>query len=72
MDTSSSSAPDSCIVCGKDTTGSRGYMHVVVGERTVSLCCPQCYKVFQENPERYRARQSAQDIEREIGWDDKW
>ena len=62
---------DSCVVCGKSTSGARGYMQLRVGERLIHLCCPMCVKLYQERVALAKAdtRNSA---ERELGWTEKW
>ena len=38
----------------------------------VHLCCPQCYKVYQENPDRYGIGENIRDLEREVGQNPDW
>ena len=54
MNTDSISAAGLCVVCGKDTTGGRGFMNLHVDGRELPICCPMCYKVYDEDPERYQ------------------
>jgi ribosome-binding protein aMBF1 (putative translation factor) len=64
--TNPDSFEDTCIVCGKDTSGDRGFMHLNIDGQLIELCCPQCYKVYQEEPARYLSRQTARRIERQL------
>lgn len=61
-----------CVVCGKDTAGGRGFMALHLAGRLIALCCPQCQKVYQENPShhtlRQQTRESISDIEHKLGW----
>ncbi len=61
-----------CVVCGKDTTGNRGYMVLHLDGHSIPLCCPQCKKVYEENPALYVRRQDTRetirDIEDKLGW----
>lgn len=68
----STRSPDTCAVCGKDTTGGRGFMTLHVEGRPVPLCCPMCYKVYQEDPARYVARQRIRDLTRDFDRDSGW
>ena len=56
-----------CVVCGKDTTHGRGFMTLHVEGRPVPLCCPMCYKVYQEDPARDVAGQRVRDALRAFG-----
>lgn len=63
---------DTCVVCGKDTMGGRGFMTLHVEGRPVPLCCPMCYKVYQEDPARYVAGQKIRDVMRDAGAEARW
>jgi ribosomal protein L24E len=63
---------DTCVVCGKDTTGGRGFMTLHVEGRPVPICCPMCYKVYQEDPARYARSQHVREISRGLGFSDSW
>ena len=55
-----------CVVCGKDTSGGRGFMTLHLEGRLIPLCCPMCQKVYQENPALYARRQQTSDVIRKI------
>lgn len=61
-----SSNEDACVVCGKDTSGGRGFMTLNLEGRHLALCCPMCQKVYQENPARYSQWLKNQEIIRDI------
>lgn len=56
------SSDETCAVCGKDTSGGRGFMTLHLEGRHLALCCPQCQKVYQENPALYIRRQRTRDV----------
>ena len=62
------SAPseDICAICGKDTSGGRGFMTLHVAGQPVVLCCPQCKKVYDENPDKVIRKLKTGDAIREI------
>ena len=45
-----------CVVCGKDTTGGRGFMTLHLEGHLIAPCCPQCQKVYEETPELFAQR----------------
>ncbi|MBI4625855.1 MAG: hypothetical protein HY736_21865 [Verrucomicrobia bacterium] len=47
-------------------------MTLHVEGQPVPLCCPMCYKVYQENPARYTSSRHAREISRELGFPDSW
>jgi ribosomal protein L24E len=59
---------DTCVVCGKDTASGRGFMTLHVAGRAVPLCCPMCYKLYQEDPTRYVSNQHAREVARNLGF----
>jgi hypothetical protein len=61
-----------CVVCGKDTSGGRGFMTLHVGGRPVPICCPMCYKVYEADPARYVTGQRVRDVERSLGGEPLW
>lgn len=68
MNENDSSGSDAlCVVCGKDTSGGRGFMNLHVEGRPVPICCPMCYKVYEANPERYVTGQKIRAVERDLG-----
>lgn len=60
-----------CAVCGKDTSGGRGFMTLYVEGRALVLCCPLCKKAYEENPDKFArgmaTRAAIRDIERGLG-----
>lgn len=67
MNENESSGTDAlCVVCGKDTTGGRGFMTLHVEGRPVPICCPMCYKVYETDPRRFVAGQKLRVIERDF------
>lgn len=60
-----------CVVCGKDTSGGRGFMTLHLPGRLIALCCPLCRKVYEETPARYaqyqQTQQAIRDIEHKLG-----
>ncbi len=66
-----SRADELCVVCGKDTSGGRGFTMLHLEGRHLALCCPMCQKVYQENPARFARRQQTGEairaIERALG-----
>lgn len=60
-----------CVVCGKDTSGGRGFMTLHLEGRQIPLCCPMCQKVYGEKPafynQRQQTREAIHDIERTLG-----
>ena len=44
---------ETCVVCGKATTGSRGYAHILHDGLQHALCCPLCFDTFQKRPDYY-------------------
>lgn len=63
---------DTCVVCGKDTTSGRGFMTLHVAGRAVPLCCPMCYKLYQERPDQYVSSQHAREVARNLGFPESW
>ena len=55
-----------CVVCGKDTSGGRGFMMLHLEGRHLALCCPMCQKVYQEHPARFARRLKTGDAIRGI------
>ena len=72
MSTDATRSPDACAVCGKDTSGERGFMRLYVEGRPVQLCCPLCLKTYQENPGHYQIAQQGRDAEQAYHGDTKW
>lgn len=69
-ETSSSSDPDTCAVCGKSTANGKGYIRLFVKGRPVELCCPMCLKVHQESEAKRAEEERTGD--KFLGWDEKW
>jgi hypothetical protein len=61
-----------CVVCGKDTTGGRGFMNLHVEGREIPICCPMCYKVYEADPARYVAAQKLREVARSLGDGSTW
>lgn len=57
---------DICAICGKDTSGGRGFMTLRVADLPVVLCCPMCKKVYEENPDKVLRRLKTGDAIREV------
>jgi hypothetical protein len=47
---------ESCIVCGKNVTGSGGFARVNHKGTMVNLCCPHCLDTVQQDPAPHTAR----------------
>lgn len=62
-----------CAICGKDTSGGRGFMTLYLNGRALVLCCPLCKKAHEENPGKFaQARKTGdaiREIERGLGMD---
>jgi ribosomal protein L24E len=71
-DSDSTRSADTCVVCGKDTTGGRGFMTLHVEGRPLPLCCPMCYKIYQEDPARYVTGQKVREVMRGFGSELRW
>lgn len=73
MNATPANAPDSetCAVCGKVTSSGRGFMQLVVEGRPIELCCPMCFKVYQERVARAE-EEKRNGGEKNLGWDEKW
>ena len=71
MSTIATWSADACAVCGKDTTGERGFMRLYVEGRPVQLCCPLCLKTYQENPGRHQISGQGRDAEQAYRTDSK-
>jgi len=60
-----------CVVCGKDTSGGRGFLTLHLEGRLIALCCPMCQKVYEANPalyaQRLQNRATIRDIDRASG-----
>ncbi len=46
----------SCVVCGKNVQGDRGFAKINHGGIMVYLCCPHCMETFQNDPGPHMAR----------------
>ncbi len=57
---------ETCVVCGKDTSGGRGFLTLHLEGRLIALCCPMCQKVYGENPALYAQRLKNRETIREI------
>jgi hypothetical protein len=45
-----------CVVCGKNVQGERGFARINHKSTMVNLCCPLCLETFQKDPSPYMAR----------------
>ena len=55
-ESSNKSHGETCAVCGKDSTGSRGFARIQTGGVLVSLCCPGCMDSFDAKPDYYLSK----------------
>ena len=39
-----------CVVCGKNVHGDRGFAKINHGGIMVNLCCPHCMESFENDP----------------------
>ena len=46
----------SCVVCGKNVQGDRGFAKINHGGIVVNLCCPFCMEAFEKDPGPHMAR----------------
>ena len=49
-----------CAVCGKSVAGAAGYMRIKFEQEMVALCCPLCFKTFQQNPQEFIRKRDTQ------------
>ena len=47
---------ETCVVCGKDATGNRGFARIQFKGMMLRLCCPGCMESFETKPEYYHSR----------------
>ena len=47
---------ETCVVCGKDATGNRGFARIQFKGMMISLCCPGCMESFETKPDSYLSR----------------
>ena len=60
------SSDEICVVCGKDTTGGRGFMTLHADGRNIALCCPMCKKIYEEDPVKFARKQNSRDTTSKI------
>ena len=56
----------SCVVCGKNVQGDRGFARINHEGIMVNLCCPGCMDTFSNDPEPYVARLRKESVYQEL------
>ena len=72
MDADTNSETCRCIVCGKDTTGGRGFITLHVGEMRIEVCCSLCYQTYEKEPRKYHISREVRSIQRDSGTTPAW